>query len=225
MTPPENAAAIRSAVRDATPAIALRSNKFAWRHVSQAVALMLVAIVLASRASVCSGHQAAERHPSHMISARQDSSANSALRNASAETASLATASLATDGDNASPFIDLRQQPVQTKAAASSATPEINSDLFVGLGVWTVIVLCLCVLTVLGIRQWQRGRGMLPAGNSNSRVLETVSLGPNRMVSLVSLGDVRAIVGCDAAGIRSIVLAPPRFEEEIEAADQSIETT
>ncbi len=123
----------------------------------------------------------------------------------------------------ATPFLDLRRPEVPQQTA--STPPSVgNSDLFVGLGVWTVIVLCLCVLTVLGIRHWQRGRGMLPLSNSSSRVLETVSLGPNRMISLVALGDVRAIVGCDAAGIRSIVLAPPRFEEELSMTEHQSDT-
>jgi len=119
------------------------------------------------------------------------------------------------------PFIDLRATESRREAVAASDTTN-NSDLFVGLGVWTIIVLCLCVLTVLGIRQWQRGRGMLPVDNGSARVLETVSLGPNRMVSLVALGDVRAIVGCDAAGIRSIVLAPPSFEDALEAQTTNV---
>jgi Na+-translocating ferredoxin:NAD+ oxidoreductase RnfE subunit len=59
-------------------------------------------------------------------------------------------------------------------------------------------------------------------------VLETLSIGPGRAVSLVQLGSVRAVVGTDGSGIKTIVLAPPAFEEQLSEFDDdspSIQTT
>jgi flagellar biogenesis protein FliO len=120
-------------------------------------------------------------------------------------------------------FLDLTQ-PIHTADAAEISTSEpSNRDMFVQFGVWTVIILCCCGLTVLSIRHWQRRNGILPVANSVSRVLETVSLGPRRSISLVQLGDVRAVVGCDATGVTSIVLAPESFE--ISLAETDLEHT
>ena len=113
----------------------------------------------------------------------------------------------------ARPFFDLSQD----SSAEVQATPtgQGTSELFVRLVVWTVIVLCLCVLTMLGLRRWQQRQGILPAKAGHGRVLETLSIGPGRAVSLVQLGDVRAVVGTDGSGIRTIVLAPAAFADEL----------
>jgi flagellar biogenesis protein FliO len=78
-------------------------------------------------------------------------------------------------------------------------------------------VLALCVAVIFGIRKWQQKHGMLPTagGPSPSRVLETVVIGNRQTISLVQLQGLQAVVGCDATGIKSIVLAPPRFEDEL----------
>ena len=64
---------------------------------------------------------------------------------------------------------------------------------------------------------------MLPISQGNSRVLETVTIGPNRSVCLVQLRDVQAVVGCDASGIQSIVLAPASFEVAMGNGEWGIE--
>ncbi len=116
------------------------------------------------------------------------------------------------------PYFDGTSEASETENANAAAEPT-NQDLLIGFATWATILLCLSVLTVLGIRRWQRSRGILPASNSNSRVLETVSLGPSRSVSLVQLGDVRAVVGCDGTGVSSIVLAQPSFEGALTDSD------
>lgn len=112
------------------------------------------------------------------------------------------------------PFIDLNQEASTPSPVMATGDSETN-ELFTRLAVWTVIILCLCVLTVLALRRWQRRQGILPAGAGRSRVLETLAIGPGRAVTLVQLGDVRALVGTDGSGINTIVLAPPAFEEEL----------
>jgi len=114
-------------------------------------------------------------------------------------------------------FLDL-DSPETTQTSADAAQPS-DMDMIARLATWTVIILCLCVLTALGVRRWQRKNGMLPETQGHSRVLETVSLGPNRSVSLVQLRDIQAVVGCDASGIQSIVLAPASFDEVMGEAD------
>lgn len=112
------------------------------------------------------------------------------------------------------PYFSLDTNSTEQSSTLAS-TDDGTNDLFVRLAVWTVIVLCLCVLTMLALRRWQRRQGILPAGAGRSRVLETLAIGPGRAVSLVQLGDVRAIVGTDGSGIKNIVLAPPAFDETL----------
>ncbi|MEQ9407237.1 MAG: flagellar biosynthetic protein FliO [Fuerstiella sp.] len=114
-------------------------------------------------------------------------------------------------------FLDLDQAD---QAAAATNTGQVSDiDMVVRFVIWTVIVLCLCVLTVLGLRRWQKKQGILPVSQGNSRVLETVALGANRSISLVQLRDIQALVGCDASGIQSIVLAPPPFDASLAETD------
>lgn len=110
-------------------------------------------------------------------------------------------------------FLDLRADVPQQPEAASTAEASNGTEMIIHLVTWTVIILCLCVLTVLGLRRWQAQRGMLPPTRMNARVLETIALGPSRSVSLVQLRNVQALVGCDASGIRSIVIANQSFDD------------
>lgn len=80
---------------------------------------------------------------------------------------------------------------------------------------WIAIVLCVCCLGILGARRWQRERGLLPTVSSRSKVIETLSLGPSRTVSLIEMHGYRALVATDAGGIRSLVLAPSPFEDSL----------
>lgn len=80
---------------------------------------------------------------------------------------------------------------------------------------WISIVLCVCCLGLLAARRWQRERGLLPTISSRSKVIETLSLGPSRTVSLIEMHGYRALVATDAGGIRSLVLAPSPFEDTL----------
>jgi len=107
-----------------------------------------------------------------------------------------------------------------SEAAQTDAEFNNTNGLFTRLAIWTVIILCLCVLTVLGLRRWQRNQGLLPEHVGQSRVLETLAIGPGRAISLIQLGSVRAVVGTDGSGIKTIVLAPPEFEDELGELDE-----
>ena len=120
----------------------------------------------------------------------------------------------------ATPFWDPTQpDEVASPSLTGSSSSETNA-LFSRLAIWTVIILCLCVLTVLGLRRWQRRQGLLPSGRGQARIIETLALGPGRAVSLVQLGPHQAFVGTDSGGISTIVLAPPAFEDALDALEK-----
>lgn len=87
---------------------------------------------------------------------------------------------------------------------------------------WIVIALCLFSLAALGVRRWQRQRGLLPTPGSRSRVIETLSLGPGRSVSLIEMAGHRALVAFDAGGIKQLVLTPPSFQDELTETDEPL---
>jgi flagellar biogenesis protein FliO len=121
--------------------------------------------------------------------------------------------------DSVKPYFDLNMD--MAEAAQADAEVSDTSGLFTKLAVWTVIILCLCVLTVLGLRRWQKNQGLIPEHVGQARVLETLAIGPGRAISLIQLGDVRAVVGTDGSGIKTIVLAPPAFEDELGEFDDN----
>jgi len=122
-------------------------------------------------------------------------------------------------------FLDLTAEP-STAATDSGSSQAMAATLNVSMAsspmqvvmravAWISIVLCVCCLVILAARRWQRERGLLPTTTSRSRVLETLSLGPSRTVSLIEMHGYRALVATDAGGIRSLVLAPSTFEESL----------
>jgi flagellar biogenesis protein FliO len=122
--------------------------------------------------------------------------------------------SLQTTNTTVPPFIDLSDESLEP-ATVGTVEPT-HTDMLIRLGTWTVIVMCLCGLTVLAIRRWQTKHGMLPVARGQSQIVETVVLGANRSISLVELRGVQALVGCDANGIQSIVPVPPAFPDILE---------
>jgi flagellar biogenesis protein FliO len=126
-------------------------------------------------------------------------------------------------------FLDLSsEKPLAPSAASgSSATndgPEVTMNgnpthVLTRAVAWIVIALCLFSLAALGVRHWQRQRGLLPTSNTRSRVLETLSLGPGRSVSLIEMAGYRALVAFDAGGIKQLVLTPTLFQDELSAAE------
>lgn len=116
------------------------------------------------------------------------------------------------------PFLDLDAE----ESVDAAASTELTSDtqLIVRFIGGTVLVLGLCVAVIFGIRRWQQKHGLLPPTSGPSRVLETVVIGNRQTISLVQLQGLQAVVGCDASGIKSIVLAPPTFEDVLPTTDQ-----
>ena len=122
-------------------------------------------------------------------------------------------------------FLDLTESPTAASdtlsAQSTAATLNVSmtsspTQVVMRAVAWISIILCICCLVILGARRWQRERGLLPTTTSRSRVLETLSLGPSRTVSLIEMHGHRALVATDAGGIRSLVLAPSTFEESLQ---------
>ncbi|MCA9034211.1 MAG: flagellar biosynthetic protein FliO [Planctomycetaceae bacterium] len=130
----------------------------------------------------------------------------------------------------AAPFLDLRAESAdasspQVPFSKSPGEEAINSgsvfpkSRFITTVIWLIVLLCILILSVIGMRKWQQSRGLLPVSNGQSRVLQTLSLGPGRTISLIEMDGLRALVGSDSGGIRTIVLTPPSFEETVVQAD------
>ncbi|MFO1001661.1 MAG: flagellar biosynthetic protein FliO [Planctomycetaceae bacterium] len=126
-------------------------------------------------------------------------------------------------------FLDLRDEakPNSTAAAIRERGAEVSIEsspmqVLSRAVAWIVIALCLFSLAALGVRRWQRQRGLLPTPGSRSRVIETLSLGPGRSVSLIEMAGHRALVAFDAGGIKQLVLTPPSFQDELTEADEPL---
>lgn len=119
----------------------------------------------------------------------------------------LSNGSTSAVSDQASP-----QAMASTLGVSMSSSP---TQVLMRAVAWIAIVLCVCCLGILGARRWQRERGLLPTISSQSKVIETLSLGPGRTVSLIEMHGYRALVATDAGGIRSLVLAPSPFEDSL----------
>lgn len=126
-------------------------------------------------------------------------------------------------------FLDLRDEPKPNGTAAPigerGAEVAIQTSPMQVLSravAWIVIALCLFSLAALGVRRWQRQRGLLPTPGSRSRVIETLSLGPGRSVSLIEMAGHRALVAFDAGGIKQLVLTLPSFQDELTEADEPL---
>ena len=126
-------------------------------------------------------------------------------------------------------FLDLRDEakPKGTAAPVGEHGAEVSIEsspmqVLSRAVAWIVIALCLFSLAALGVRRWQRQRGLLPTPGSRSRVIETLSLGPGRSVSLIEMAGHRALVAFDAGGIKQLVLTPPSFQDELTEADEPL---
>lgn len=130
---------------------------------------------------------------------------------------------------DASIFLDLRHdaKPGSTSVPIGERGAEVAIEtspvqVLSRAVAWIVIALCLFSLAALGVRRWQRQRGLLPTPGSRSRIIETLSLGPGRSVSLIEMAGHRALVAFDAGGIKQLVLTPPSFQDELTEADEPL---
>ena len=187
---------------------------------------MLVGCLWLMLALNLSGHAAAQDGLNHATQTKTVSKKEQLVRSLEAlRAAESERAVVSTPTEPSELFLDLttisNSNMKSESAQAMAATLDLSvtsspTQVIMRAVAWISIVLCVCCLIVLGTRRWQRQRGLLPTTTSRSRVLETLSLGPSRTVSLIEMHGYRALVATDAGGIRSLVLAPATFEENLQ---------
>lgn len=123
-----------------------------------------------------------------------------------------------------------RSTPAQTTAAAPAkndysytppAWPEAPSHdgMLWRLGLGTLFVLGLCVVTLLLGKRWLRVMPTTPAGNVQLRHLESLQLGNRCVVHLIQVANRPVLVGSDPSGIKTVVPLPASFAETLMAAE------
>ena len=121
-------------------------------------------------------------------------------------------------GSPAEPFIDLTQ-PITTPQVATE--DGINQDSIINLAIWMVVIMCLCGLTVLGLRRMSVRQIKVGQVAGTSRAVDTLNLGKHRFVQLIEIGGRSVLVASDASGIRSVLPMVDQFSDTLfeEAAD------
>lgn len=90
--------------------------------------------------------------------------------------------------------------------------PPDTSGMLIRLVVGTVITIGLCVGTMYFGRRWLTK--LAPRGEARQlQVEECLSLGHRASLYLVKVGDTRLIAGTDVAGLKSLIVLPPAFQE------------
>jgi flagellar biogenesis protein FliO len=106
------------------------------------------------------------------------------------------------------------------------ALPDMPSPqaMFLRLGLGTVFVLILCVITLWAGKRWIRPLAGTPGENKQLHLLETLPLGARCSVYLLQVGETKVLAGVDHAGLKSLLTLPQSFdgaladEERAEAA-------
>lgn len=122
------------------------------------------------------------------------------------------------------PFLDLSNPE---SATASAPGPGIDQDMLINFGLWMVVILCLCGLSVVGLKMLQR-RGIIKAGSAgpstgNARVLDSLSLGRNQFVQLIEIGGRQVLLASDTSGIREMVPLADEFDASLLEASEHLE--
>lgn len=148
-------------------------------------------------------------------------------RHSADETESESVASAAENDANTppnKPFLDLTR-PQETVADVDG--PGIDQDMLLNFALWMVVILCLCGLTVVGLRMLQK-RGLVTAGSTGAstgkaKVVDSLSLGRNRLIQLVEIGGRQVLVASDPTGIQSMVPMADDFEDSLLHASSQLE--
>lgn len=125
-------------------------------------------------------------------------------------------------GESPVPFAVVPAQPVAYQIPVSETvnkSPAFAQDdlrpLVMRLTLATVVVLSGCGLAILAGRRFF---GVQSHGFSNStlQAICTLRVSPRAFVSLVKACDQTLVVGHDATGLRSMVMLPTSFQDELE---------
>ena len=122
------------------------------------------------------------------------------------------------------PFIDLTRSVQTTQPTMGEG---INQDSVINLAIWMVVIMCLCGLTVLGLRAMNVRSTKIANVAGTSRIVDTLNLGKHRFVQLIEIGGRSVLVASDASGIRSVVPMVDQFADTLfeEEASSTLQTT
>jgi flagellar biogenesis protein FliO len=100
-------------------------------------------------------------------------------------------------------------------AYAPPAAPEPGDAraMLTRLGVATVVVLALCVVTLWLGKRWLGGAAPAVGKASQLRLVETLALGNRCAVHLIHVGNRPVLVGADQSGVKTVVPLPESFME------------
>lgn len=107
--------------------------------------------------------------------------------------------------------------PSEDQQTSLDYTPPTLPDLpspnamFLRLGLGTIFVLILCVVTLLLGKRWLRPFAAAPNANTQLRLLETLPLRRRCSVYLLQAGETKVLAGVDAAGIKALLPLPQEF--------------
>ncbi|MCR9200975.1 MAG: flagellar biosynthetic protein FliO [Planctomycetaceae bacterium] len=122
------------------------------------------------------------------------------------------------------PFLDLTNPQNATPSATGQG---IDQDMLINFGLWMVVILCLCGLSVVGLKMLQR-RGIIKAGSAgpstgHARVIDSLSLGRNQFVQLIEIGGRQVLLASDTSGIREMVPLADEFDASLLEASEQLE--
>lgn len=93
------------------------------------------------------------------------------------------------------------------------ALPDMPSPraMFMRLGLGTVFVLILSVVTLWAGKRWIRPLAGASGENKQLRIIESLALGRCSLY-LVQAGEAKVLAGVDPAGIKALLPLPPSFD-------------
>lgn len=104
-----------------------------------------------------------------------------------------------------------------------AASPKKNegpdpSTRLIRLGIGTVIVLTLCVVTLLVCKRLGLGSPAATSKKGQLSLVETLPVGNRCCLHLVQVGTHQVLAGVDASGLKSLILLPEAFGEALAAS-------
>ncbi len=102
------------------------------------------------------------------------------------------------------------QSSLEYEPAPLPDLPSPNA-MFLRLGLGTIFVLILCVVTLWIGKRWIRPFAAAPNANAQLRLLETLPLSGRCAVYLLQAGETKVLAGVDAAGIKALLPLPQEF--------------
>lgn len=94
------------------------------------------------------------------------------------------------------------------------------SSMFLRLGLGTIFVVILCIVTLWAGKRWVRPLAVPGGEDRKLRILESLPLAARCSLLLLQAGETKVLVGLDQAGIKALLPLPQAFEQTLEAVNQ-----